>query len=809
MEKRTVEKASCERGLFGNAQSLRQSSLRCGTRFVGAAEEPWSDGEGELSGNAARPSGNAQSLRQSSARCGTRFVGAAEGTGSAEALSEKGSDAQSRMTSDPSRNEGGTRFVGAAEGVRPGRMRRLAALCIAAVLVFSLAGLNGCSGAESSSTVSSSAAATADSESSAFEDVAAAFDVSALDLDYSKRDMDASYDEASATHVTLSGLSASVDGSGATVDGSTVTISSEGSYIISGELSSGQIVVDASDDAKIQLVLAGATIHNENGPAIYAKNAGKCFVTLADGTQNSLSDGSDYVLEDDSDDPYATLFCRCDLTINGTGALNVAANYRHGIRSKDDLVVTGGTLNVTAVEDCLRGRDCVKIADGSFSLVAGGDGIKSNKDTKAAQGFVSITGGTFAINAGDDAVQGKTYIGITGGTFGVTSADDAFHSDLQMAIAGGGFTVSAGDDAFHAETELAVDDGTINVASCYEGLEAEKVYVNGGDTSIVASDDAVNASAADLSDSSADYEEANDSGAPGEDGIAVNGKTPGEGGPASGGSPADGANFPGGDQGGLSGQVPQGSAQGQGEGQAQNGTPQGEAAQGDALRGDQGGMQGEGGPSQGAGSQGDAPQGGQGGSPQDAGNQVGAPGAGSSDCLIQINGGTLVLDSAGDAIDSNGSVEITGGTVLVNGPSSDGDGAFDYDSEATVSGGTVLMIGSSRMAQSFSSGTQLFLYTANVSGSAGETVAIVDANGNVIASMTATKQFGMVLASSPKFTEGGEYSLVIGGVLTNVDAHGYTDSGTVSGGSSISATASTTPSSSVGGVGSGPGARGR
>ena len=695
MGKRTAEKADGEKGLFADAQSLKQSSPRCGTRFVGAAEEPRQV--------AARPSGNAQSLRQSSLRCGTRFVGA-------------------------------------AEGARSGRMRRLAAFCIAAVLVFSLSGLGGCAGEQSSSAASSDAAAAVGSESSAFEDVAAAFDVSALDLDYSKRDLDASYDEASATRIALSGSSASVDGSGAAVDGSTVTISSEGTYIISGELSSGQIVVDVSDDAKVQLVLAGATIHNENGPAIYAKNVDKCFVTLADGTQNSLSDGTDYTLEYDSDEPYATLFCRCDLTINGTGALNVTANYRHGICSKDDLVVTGGTLNVTAVEDCLRGRDCVKIADGSFSLVAGGDGIKSNKDTEATRGFVSITGGAFSINAGDDAVQAKTYIGITGGTFSVASADDAFHSDLQMAIAGGDFTVSAGDDAFHAETELAVDGGTIDVTSCCEGFEAEKVYVNGGDTSIVASDDAVNSSAADLSDSSDEREGANDNGAPGERGITVNGETPGKGGPAAGGSPVDGGSFPGGSKGG--------------------------------------------------------------------GNRGGAPGAGSSDCLIQVNGGTLVLDSVGDAIDSNGSVEITGGTVLVNGPSSDGDGAFDYDSEATVSGGTVLMIGSSRMAQSFSSGTQPFLNTANVSGSAGDTVAIVDSNGNVIASITATKQFGMVLASSPKFTEGGEYTLVIGGVLTNADAHGYTDSGTVTGGSSTSATASTTPSSSVGGMGSGPGAVG-
>ncbi|WP_418738860.1 hypothetical protein [Ellagibacter isourolithinifaciens] len=72
MGKRTVEKASCEKGLFADAQSLKQSLLRCGTRFVSAAEEPR-----QVAGSS--PSDNAQSLKQSSLRCGTRFVGAAEG----------------------------------------------------------------------------------------------------------------------------------------------------------------------------------------------------------------------------------------------------------------------------------------------------------------------------------------------------------------------------------------------------------------------------------------------------------------------------------------------------------------------------------------------------------------------------------------------------------------------------------------------------------------------------------------------------------------------------------------------------------
>ena len=113
---------------------------------------------------------------------------------------------------------------------------------------------------------------------------------------------------------------------------------------------------------------------------MYVKQADKCFITLADGTQNALTDGAEYVLEDGSDEPYATLFSRADLTLNGTGALTVTSAYRHAVCSKDDLVITGGTYVVNAVEDALRGRDCVKIADGDFTLIAGGDGIKSNKD---------------------------------------------------------------------------------------------------------------------------------------------------------------------------------------------------------------------------------------------------------------------------------------------------------------------------------------------------------------------------------------------------------------------------------------------
>lgn len=355
--------------------------------------------------------------------------------------------------------------------------------------------------AENSAPSEQAAAASAsDVEYASFEEVAAAFDESALDLDYSKRDLDASYDASSATVITLSGDSASVQGAGAQTSAAGVVISSAGTYIVSGELTDGQLMVDAGDDDKVQLVLAGATIHNEDGPAIYVRNADKCFVTLDAGTENSLSDGSSYALESDSDEPYATLFSRCDLTLNGSGTLNVTSAYRHAVCSKDDLVVVSGTYNISAVEDGLRGRDSVKVRDGVFAIQAGGDGIKSNKDDDPTKGFVSIDGGAFDIQAGDDAVQGKTLVRLAGGTLTVAANDDTFHSDLEMHLLDASIEASAGDDAFHAETKLTVDGGTVNVTSCNEGYEAEKVYVNGGDTHIVASDDGVNAGAADLSD---------------------------------------------------------------------------------------------------------------------------------------------------------------------------------------------------------------------------------------------------------------------------------------------------------------------
>ena len=649
-----------------------------------------------------------------------------------------------------------TDFVGMLRGAG-----LLLAGCAAAVLLFSVAGCSATDADEpsiaSTAEVLEENASEKSVEYASFEEVAAAFDVSALNLEYSKRDMDASFDESSATKITLLGDSASVSGSGAAAEGSTVTISTAGTYIVSGNLTDGSITVTTSENDKVQIVLNGVKIACSSGPAIDVQSADKCFITLAEGTQNSLSDGSVFT----SEDANACIYATCDLTINGSGSLDVSGNYRHGVFSKDDLVVYGGTINVSAVEDGLNGKDSVKIGAGDISIDSGADGVKSSKSTNPEKGFVYVSGGSLSIDAEDDGIQAKTHLCIAGGSIEIDAVDDALHSDLEGTLNGGSTSVRSGDDAFHCEMKLEVNDGSFVAETCSEGYEAEQVVVNGGDTNICALDDAMNASAADLSDDSessdADTSTSTPSGESGANAAQPDGSI---------GVPdVSSANADSNEQ---QNTAPQGAGQ-------QDGATPPELPSDDGARGGQAGEA----PSdlgQAPDAQGRMERGG-----QAPGGQGGAPGASDSNCLIQINGGKVVLDSQGDGVDSNGNVEINGGTLLVNGPSSDGDGAFDYDGEATISGGTVLMAGAVGMAQSFTSGTQAFALV-RASGSTGSVIEATDADGNVIATLTATRAFGCVLVSGAGVSDGDTITVSVDGVATMATASTTGTSGIATGG---------------------------
>lgn len=295
-------------------------------------------------------------------------------------------------------------------------------------------------------TASAKTEMTVEEMQAAIDDAMSEADIDITDM-FTKRDLAGTYEESEAVKITLSGKTAACESSNVQIENGVVTIKAAGVYVLSGTLTDGTIVVDAGDDDKVQLVLDGVSITAADYAAIYAKNADKVFVTLAEDTENTLTVSGDYVQTDDNN-VDAVIFAKCDLTLNGGGSLSVKDTTGHGIVSKDDLVVTGGTYTIDSQDHCLNGKDSVRIADGIFTLSCDEDGIHVGND---------------------DQQDGYVY------------------------IEGGDINISVGDDGIHAEGLLIITGGDIDISKSYEGIEGYKILVTGGDIDVAASDDGFNA----------------------------------------------------------------------------------------------------------------------------------------------------------------------------------------------------------------------------------------------------------------------------------------------------------------------------
>ena len=327
--------------------------------------------------------------------------------------------------------------------------------------------------------------------------------------------------------VTLADGQIKIEGTGASANGSTLTIFEDGVYEVSGTLSDGQIIIDASKKATVELVLSGVNISSSVNSAIYCKNCDNLIITLAENTQNVLSDAESYIYDDIAkQEPNAAVFSKADLNIGGSGSLTVNANFNHGISSKDSLVIEGGRFTIHSVADAIRGKDSLVILNGIFELDAGNDGLKSSGNDGAEFGYVQIMDGEYTIRTRGDAIQAETALTISGGAFDITtegtpakdsdsqkglkagtflkvekgtfriiSKDDAVHSNLDAEINGGTFYIETGDDGIHADRNLYINGGEIEIPVCYEGFEGTVIEVNGGKSFIVSRDDAVSAAA--------------------------------------------------------------------------------------------------------------------------------------------------------------------------------------------------------------------------------------------------------------------------------------------------------------------------
>lgn len=254
---------------------------------------------------------------------------------------------------------------------------------------------------------------------------------------YSEEKLDASWDEKSAVKITLNGDSVTADDKNVEVDGSKVTITGAGTYVLSGTLSDGQIVVDSDDKDSVRLVLNGAEITCSNSSAIWVKD-GETIITLADGTENTLTDGAEYTTDSEDDEPKAAVYAKDDLTFNGSGSLTVNGNYKNGIQCKDALKFVSGTYMITAANNGLVGKDSVSIKDGTYTITSGGDGIKSTNTDETDQGYVIIDGGTFTITAEGDGIQAETLLRVNEGDFTITTGGGSENAVQKNGMGGGG-----------------------------------------------------------------------------------------------------------------------------------------------------------------------------------------------------------------------------------------------------------------------------------------------------------------------------------------------------------------------------------
>lgn len=587
------------------------------------------------------------------------------------------------------------------------RRKKLLALFCATAL--SMTAVAGCTGTKSSTgNVVSSETETNAVETSA-QSEAGTF--SRADM-FTERDLAGTYEESEAVYVTLSDDGITGETDGVAINGQTVTITEKGTYVFSGTLSEGQIVVDA-DDAKVQIVLDNVDITCASSAAVYVKSAEKVFVTLAEGSQNMLRNTDEYVTIDDNNID-AVIFSKSDLTLNGTGSLTIVSAEGHGIVSKDDLKITGGTYDITAAGHALSGKDSVRIADGTFILTAEKDGIHAENADDEEKGYIYIADGDFTITSDGDGMDASNIVQIEDGTFDITAGGGAANSQKthESDMPGGGMSQNIERPEGESMPQMGEkpdgenmpqDTTTDESGTSTKGIKADgDMYLNGGTYQIDSADDSIHSNA-NITIADGTYTLATgDDGVHADDALIVNG-----------GTITVTESYEGLE--GLTVTINDGTI--------------------DITARDDG---------------------------------INAAGE-----KMELNGGYIHILAGGDGVDSNGDLTINGGEIYIDGPSDNGNSAIDYGdrSSAYVNGGTLVAIGSSGMAEgmSDSSKQKVLMVKLGEKMEAGDVV-LTDSEGNVIVSYTALKSYDCVIISTAEVESGATYTLTTSGTTTEVTA---------------------------------------
>lgn len=633
------------------------------------------------------------------------------------------------------------------------RRKKLLALFCATAL--SMTAVAGCTGTKSSTGNVVSSETETNAEETSAQSEAGTF--SSADM-FTERDLAGTYEESGAVYVTLSDDGITGETDGVVIDGQMVTITAEGTYIFSGTLSEGQIVVDA-DNAKVQIVFDNVDITCASSAAVYVKSAEKVFVTLAEGSQNTLRNTDEYVAIDDNNID-AVIFAKSDLTLNGTGSLTIISAEGHGIVSKDDLKITGGTYDITAAGHALSGKDSVRIADGTFILTAEKDGIHAENADDEEKGYIYIADGDFTITSDGDGMDASNIVQIEDGTLDITAGGGAANSlkthesDVPGGPGGGmsqnierpdGESMPQMGDKPDEESmsqmgekpdgeNMPQDTTTDESGTSTKGIKAGGgMYLNGGTYQIDSADDSIHSNA-NITIADGTYTLATgDDGVHADDALTVNG-----------GTITVTESYEGLE--GLTVTINDGTiditARDDGINTAGGTDQSGFGTFGDHFKGMD--------------------------SADDETEETT-----DNEMWMELNGGYIHILAGGDGVDSNGDLTINGGEIYIDGPSDNGNSAIDYGdrSSAYVNGGMLVAIGSSGMAEgmSDSSKQEVLMVKLGEQMEAGD-VELTDNEGNVIVSYTALKSYDCVIISTAEVESGATYTLTTSGTMTEVTA---------------------------------------
>lgn len=588
-----------------------------------------------------------------------------------------------------------------------------------------------------------------------------------ISIELDEDDINTSWNESECTKIELTQTSANINGSGAAVENNKVTITEAGTYVLSGTLTDGCIDVNVSGKGTVRLILNGVNITSSTTAPFIVEDAKKVVVTLADGTTNTFTDSTRVAADDE--DYSAAVYSKADLTFNGNGTLNINAGYRNGIKSTDDLKIVSGTYNITSNEDGIVGKDLLAVKAGIFNITSGQDGMKSTYDKDDTKGNIIIDDGTFNITASTDGIQSEHILRINGGEFNIKTGNgyqaSTKSSNSQPGNMGGNTTTTTqtqDEDSMKglkAGTIIKVTDGTYIIDSQDDAVHTNgNMYIDNGKYTINTGDDAfhadtqlvINGGTIDIQNSYEGIESLE---------IIING------GDINVTASDDGINASGGSS---------DSTDTQQQGMSDNNRP-GNMDNNDSNMnlGQPGVMMG--GNSDNMGQLQGMPDNNQSGN-------MGGFGNSDSNATMTINGGNLFVNASGDGLDANGSIYINGGTVIICGPTSDGDTAIDFDSACEIKGGTVMAFGSSGMLETPTSAENgACIVTSFSSVSAGTQYTLTDSTGKTILSYTPSKAYASAIVYSADISTGNTYTVNAGSVSQSVTVNSVVTSNASSG----------------------------